>query len=86
MWSAVSLSAMRIGRQNPSDGRFLPHNLVVIAYNECYGIHQHERLMAECFDKVVLVVYIRKGAYVMHEVEPFSAYDEIYTQTAHTRA
>jgi hypothetical protein len=41
--------------------------------------------MAECFDKVVLVVYIWKGAYVMHEVERFSAYDEIYTQR-HARA
>ena len=82
MWSAVSLSAMRIGRQNPSDGRFLPHNLVVIAYNECYGIHQHERLMAECFDKVVLVVYKRKGADVVHQVEGFGRDHKVYRNEA----
>ena len=80
MWSAVSLSAKRIGRQNPSDGRFLPHNLVVIAYNECYGIHQHERLMAECFDKVVLVVYIRKGAYMMHQKKGLSCDHKVCIQ------
>ena len=61
------------------DDRFSPHALVVIAQDERDCIHQHERLMAKCFDNVVLVDHIRKGAHVVHEEECFGCDHKVYT-------
>jgi hypothetical protein len=46
---------------------------------------QGTHLMSERFDQVVFVVYKRKGADVMHQVESFRRDHKVYTENNNAR-